>query len=219
MPLPATGSMWPARADMGVTVFEHILFILGLSFSMLLMVRARTERYYQYASQHDDLTGLYNRRALFERGSVLHAQAMNTGRPLAALMLDLDWFKSINDRYGHRMGDEVLTLFAKLLLEMAPEHGICARLGGEEFLMLVPDTTQKGARLLADTIHDRLPETIASLPPECSVSIGISINLDTDTSLDCLIARADEALYAAKTAGRNCTRTWTLTSAEAQIAQ
>lgn len=220
IPLPATGSIWPSRVDMGVTIYEHTLFILGLSFSMLLMVRARTERHYQYASRHDDLTGLYNRRALFEQGAIMHTRTMDTGVSLAAVMCDLDWFKAINDQYGHAMGDKVLVLFSNVLLELAPERSICARLGGEEFLMLVPDTSPEDVQHLADTIHARLAEAMSSLPPDCTASIGISTSTSTSTdandSLDHLITRADQALYAAKTAGRDCTQVWTARLANAE---
>lgn len=209
IPVPATANTWMARPDMAVTILGNIVFVLGISFSVLIMVRERTEQQYLYASRHDALTGLFNRRALFDQGTALLSRATTVdAASLGALMCDLDWFKQVNDQHGHSMGDAVLTAFANLLRELTPDNGVCARLGGEEFLMLVPDQPDANVGELAERLRARFQDILKPLPSATTVSIGVSFARAADHSLDRLLIRADQALYAAKAAGRNCVKPW-----------
>ena len=153
----------------------------------------------------DTLTRLLNRRALFESGGERFAEAMRHGRPFAALLLDLDHFKSINDRFGHASGDAVLAALADALRDTARASDLVGRLGGEEFAVLAAETHAAGALGLAERVRSAVSAIrVEGLPP-ITVSIGVADLSAGDTRLDGLIARADRALYAAKRRGRDRT--------------
>jgi len=153
----------------------------------------------------DVLTGLPNRRAFFERAELELRRRQRHGAPLSLIAIDIDYFKLINDRYGHESGDRVLQIFAEETRRQLRDVDMPARLGGEEFLILLPDTGIERAEVVAE----RLREALAALAIERSghtirftVSLGLTGAQD-DEALDALIRRADTALYEAKTAGRN----------------
>lgn len=152
----------------------------------------------------DPLTGLANRRMALAHGTRVIEAGRRHGRTLSAVMVDLDHFKSINDRHGHAVGDAVLVRVAALLAAATPPGGLCARLGGEEFLLLLPDAAIKDAKALAAGIRESLArEEWPDLPVgHLSASFGVAASDDSPT-LDDLIARADRALLAAKAAGRD----------------
>jgi two-component system cell cycle response regulator len=151
----------------------------------------------------DGLTGVYNRRHLEEQLLVHHRAAQRHGRPLTVLMLDLDHFKQINDSYGHAGGDTVLRTVTGRLQGLLRGGDIIGRWGGEEFLLILPDTPDDAAAALAE----RVRSTIGGAPVElgeCSVPVTPSGGSATgDEDPDALTRRADEALYRAKSAGRN----------------
>lgn len=154
---------------------------------------------------HDELTGLYNRRHAVERLAKLRQIASRTDTALVVAYLDLDHFKHINDRHGHQAGDEVLAGFAALLRERLGENDFAARLGGEEFLLVMAETdpVAAGARVEAlrrDTEILRFPSLPAGF--HVTVSIGLAAWQRPET-VDELLARADRALYDAKHGGRN----------------
>ena len=154
----------------------------------------------------DTLTGLPNRRSFIERMEQELSRFQRNGEPTAVLMLDLDHFKQINDRYGHAHGDAVLRHFASLVNESLRKMDMVGRLGGEEFAILMPDTDLDGARLFAERLRKRLEQS--PCPSEqgeisVTVSIGLTLFADQDLSYDPALARADEALYRAKELGRN----------------
>lgn len=152
----------------------------------------------------DELTGLENRRAFFDRGQTLANYCERNGLPLSVAMIDADHFKQINDRYGHAVGDAVLRKLADQLKHSLRKSDVCGRMGGEEFAMLLPDTSLTEANALAE----RFCKSYAATPMRDSegavantVSIGVASNgYDIEHLLHC----ADEALYQAKAAGRNC---------------
>jgi two-component system, cell cycle response regulator len=156
----------------------------------------------------DQLTGLHNRRYMSRHLDNLIAQAKTTGRPLAFLILDIDFFKAVNDTYGHDVGDEVLREFAKRISANIRGIDLACRYGGEEFVVVMPDTDVA----FAYTVAERLRQYIETTPVEIScapdvlnvtVSIGIA-KWDGDTdSAEALLHRADQALYSAKRTGRN----------------
>jgi diguanylate cyclase (GGDEF)-like protein len=168
--------------------------------------RARLFQEVQSLALTDPLTGLQNRRSLFELGRVEFARAKRMKRPFCCMMLDLDHFKRINDEYGHLIGDQVLQEFATRCNSSVREVDLVGRYGGEELIILLPETDRKTSMQVAE----RLRTSIASTPikvfdKEISVtaSIGVAAEDENTTDLETLIARADQAMYIAKHKGRN----------------
>ena len=207
-PAPPKQIVWQHWPDFALVMFEGLFFAICLSFGVLMMVRARAEQNYRHAALHDALTGLPNRRALFERGQALLAQARASGSDIAVLMCDLDWFKQVNDRFGHEAGDRVLVCFAQVLRQVAGEQTLHARLGGEEFVVVAANLGPLGAQALAARLRSNLSAQAGVLPCRLTVSVGVACSRHVGYDLDRLLARADQALYAAKTAGRDCIRVW-----------
>lgn len=160
----------------------------------------------QHLAKTDELTGLYNRHYFFEQGEREFERARRYQKPLAAIMFDLDHFKPINDQYGHVIGDEVLRGVAQRCLENTREIDILARYGGDEFSMLLPETSLPGARRIAKRLHQK----IASHPVETSagefsitISLGVAAIDSNMPDLKTLLNHADAASYRAKEDGRN----------------
>jgi diguanylate cyclase (GGDEF)-like protein len=152
----------------------------------------------------DALTGLPNRRAMNETLKRMAALAGRTTQPLAAIAFDLDRFKSINDRYGHEAGDAALSAVGECLREHLRESDFAARIGGEEFLILAPDTDVEGARVLAEKLRDAMGrEDVAPLLEPLTASFGVAVMPFNATSGEALVRRADRACYLAKERGRN----------------
>lgn len=158
------------------------------------------------AALEDELTGLHNRRAFFEFGMQALKQARRNKTSLAAVMFDLDHFKVINDTHGHEAGDEVLRRVGALLKAKVREADIAARIGGEEFAILLTNSTPGEAREMAERLlllirSNGIPFRNVQIAP--TASFGLAMMSDTDTRLEPLLARADEAMYESKTGGRN----------------
>ncbi|PWB35123.1 GGDEF domain-containing protein [Pseudomonas sp. SDI] len=153
------------------------------------------------ASCTDALTGLNNRRAFFDHALAQHAQCQQGCEEIAVLMLDIDHFKQINDTFGHAAGDQVLQHIGAVISTCLRDDDIAGRLGGEEFAVLLPDTSQATACAIAE----RLRALIAQLSSEYPVtaSIGLSCATAADSDLDTLLSSADKAMYRAKASGRN----------------
>ncbi len=154
----------------------------------------------------DPLTGLYNRRRIGERAQQLIAECQRHKQPLSIVLCDLDHFKLINDQYGHETGDEVLSRVGKVLGQGVRIFDCVGRWGGEEFLLLLPQTDLEGAYVVADRLRNRIAaqfdgKTSGSL--SVTATMGVSLFRSTDT-LERAISRADAALYAGKASGRNC---------------
>lgn len=159
------------------------------------------------ASIRDELTGLHNRRFLMSRLHEEYERARRNGTMLGLLMLDIDYFKNINDRYGHPAGDEVLRSVAQNLAFMLREYDVAGRYGGEEFVVVSTGTTAEDLVRLADRIRERIEslEMHGKAPAlRVTVSIGVSALEECD-SAESLLKRADVALYRAKHRGRNRT--------------
>ncbi|GAA6153960.1 diguanylate cyclase [Pseudoteredinibacter isoporae] len=155
-------------------------------------------------ANRDFLTGAYNRRYFFTNASCVHKQAKTENTPLAVAVLDIDFFKKINDNYGHDVGDGVLKFFSKALNE-ALERFLVARAGGEEFFVLMPGLNNQQACTLMDKVRDLISKSAIEIGQNTltiSFSTGIS-NLYMD-SIDAQLKVADQALYRAKESGRNC---------------
>ena len=155
----------------------------------------------------DYLTGVFNRRHFMERAEIELSRATRYGGDLAILMMDIDLFKQINDRYGHKVGDNVLKKLAEVCFVTLRTVDIFGRLGGEEFAILLPQTD----RVAAAQVAERLRESIAQakvpleggLPVQFTVSIGVTSISSKDDNIDVLLNIADAALYDAKNSGRN----------------
>ena len=160
---------------------------------------------FEKASTTDFLTGLNNRRQLLRLGAPLLALA-NRNNCLAVAMIDVDFFKRVNDEYGHDVGDIVLKKVADLMNERFRRSDIIARYGGEEFCILAPSLTTKQAFELFDTFRDTVARTSIKISDTQSIKITLSIGVTTDLcpDLDDMIVSADYLLYRAKHNGRNC---------------
>lgn len=155
----------------------------------------------------DELTGLYGRRHFMSLAERELARLRRTGAPLVVLMLDLDRFKRVNDTHGHAVGDLVLRELGAVLRDALRELDIAGRLGGEEFAVLLPDTTidqglEVAERLRAAMAQRRVAVSETAVEIACTVSIGVASNRPNEP-LDALLNRADQAMYAAKRAGRD----------------
>ena len=155
----------------------------------------------------DYLTGVFNRRHFMERAEQELHRAHRYGTPLSLFMLDIDHFKNINDRYGHKVGDEVLKALATVSQSTLRNVDLLGRLGGEEFAILLPETTQEDALEAAERLRQTLSATQfpleEGLPVQFAVSIGVAALAAPTDNLDVLLNRADRGLYAAKNMGRN----------------
>ena len=196
------------RLTLAITVLV-LLSLLVVGALMLALLRLNHQRAaVARLSQIDELTRLGNRRYLLEAAEVLHQQSRRNGQPLSLALLDLDHFKRLNDTYGHPAGDQVLVTFAEALKEATRQADIVARMGGEEFCVLMPDTPAGGALELAERIRQRiatLSQQELGIPASITVSLGLATGDGESSNFDSLYSRADRALYLAKANGRNCT--------------
>ena len=154
----------------------------------------------------DALTGVYSRRWWFDMAEKEFSRARRYNRTFSLLMADLDWFKQINDTHGHEAGDRVLNQFGQMLRQTCRKSDVIGRLGGEEFTVLLPETSAKAAQRLATRITEGCLTVIVDPmagDARCSCSIGVTEVRPDDERLDGVLTRADQALYAAKRAGRN----------------
>ncbi len=154
----------------------------------------------------DELTGLYNRRAFFDMAYGAFKHACRFQRELAAVVIDLDHFKLVNDNYGHLAGDLVLRALAACIQENVREVDVVGRLGGEEFALVLPETSAQEAAGLAERLRLAVGElqiSVRGLSVGCTASLGVSSLGPGVETLETLISRADAALYSAKRGGRN----------------
>ncbi len=175
-----------------------------------LTERKRLEAQLEQLARTDALTGLSNRRD-FEELSLRELQrARRLDRPLTLLMLDVDHFKRVNDRYGHAVGDQVLQGVAQVCRAQLREIDLLARLGGEEFTIVLPEAGQTFGIDIAERLRQAVQDWVLRLASgdeiRCTVSVGVTSRIDTDEAVATILARADQALYAAKEAGRNQVR-------------
>lgn len=190
-----------------LTVFtlETILYAVGTAFIVMLMVKDHHVHVYRTAASTDPLTGLLNRRAFMENALTLCKQQGKRGEPVATLMFDLDHFKTINDRFGHSAGDDVLRLFGQVVRASTRADDIIGRFGGEEFIAIVPGGWESASKI-SERVRlsfEAAGAKVGNHTIGATVSIGAATCYDPVTEIDALIARADTALYRAKHEGRN----------------
>jgi two-component system cell cycle response regulator len=156
----------------------------------------------------DQLTGLFNRRYMSRHLGTLIANANSTGKPVSFLILDIDFFKQVNDTHGHDIGDEVLREFATRISANVRGIDLACRYGGEEFVVVMPDTDLNFAYMVAERLRQAVadaPFRISSGPGQLpvTISIGVTASEGTGDTAEALLKRADQALYRAKRDGRN----------------
>ncbi|HEX7563607.1 MAG TPA: GGDEF domain-containing protein [Bradyrhizobium sp.] len=194
-----SGSIW-------VTVFsvELVLYAVGTVFVIFMLVSERTVTAHRTAASMDPLTGMFNRRGFAEATSRVIEREANAGRPVTVLIFDIDHFKSINDRFGHPAGDEILKLFATVVVNTLRISDLSGRIGGEEFAALLPCSLEEGV-IAAERVREAFADSgivVEEGPVDTTVSIGVAGG-PAGTELEVLLASADTALYQAKRSGRN----------------
>ena len=188
-------------------IFEGAFVCICAAYLFGGLAKDRIAARYRRASLTDPLTGVANRRGFFETGERLLMRARFARQPTALIMFDLDRFKSINDRYGHHAGDEVLTAFCRLATSSLRPNDLFGRIGGEEFASLLPITGRRDALRLAERVRaafEAAYHTIGEHRLSTTVSVGVAIADNSSLDLDTLLKHADRALGRAKRAGRNC---------------
>ncbi len=189
----------PAGIYLAVANFMALLLTVGF----MTVATRRLQQILERRSTHDPLTQVLNRRGF---GDAYARETDNLRRrrlPLTLLSIDLDYFKSINDRYGHAVGDQVLAHVATVIKDALRESDCVARFGGEEFVVLMPDMPVHNALGVAERIRALLRESSHAGLPSCTVSIGVACQASVVEGLEELLSRADAALYLAKERGRD----------------
>jgi diguanylate cyclase (GGDEF)-like protein len=184
----------------------YLVVALALHATLVSLVVHRLLAELRHKARHDPLTGLLNRRAMEDAIDTQMQRGRRTGETHSLLMLDLDHFKSINDRYGHAAGDRVLQHAAAVLQAHVRKIDQVGRVGGEEFLVLMPGASLDTARHVAERLREQLAADevlVNGTGVKLSVSIGIAEWVDRSEASSRLLVRVDAALYEAKAQGRN----------------
>ncbi len=156
----------------------------------------------QYISNVDDLTNIFNRRKLNEILEIEYDRCKQSNREISLILMDVDLFKSINDTFGHNVGDKVLAQLGEILKNNVSQSDKAGRWGGEEFLIICPETESEGALMLAEKIRKVISNYDFKLDYNVTCSFGVATSIETDTITD-LMLKADKGLYKAKKGGRN----------------
>ena len=183
---------------------ELTLYAVGTVFIIFLLVSERTVSVHKTAASVDPLTGLLNRRGFGEATTRMIEREAKAGRPITVMIFDIDHFKSVNDRFGHAAGDDVLRVFAHVVASTLRITDLVGRVGGEEFAALLPCSMEE-ALLAGERVREAFQQSgvaIDDAPLETTVSIGVAGG-PANTELEVLMASADTALYQAKRGGRN----------------
>jgi diguanylate cyclase (GGDEF)-like protein len=206
LPFPG-GVLPPSPHWFPFGLFEMTFHIFCMSFLLVNMAKERAELRQRRNSLIDPLTGVANRRAFFEEGEALLRRAQSEGRSVVLLAFDLDRFKSINDTFGHQVGDKVLARFCDVACAAIRTRDLFGRFGGEEFACLMPDMSLRVAAAIAEDIRTAFsasPIVVGSERIVVTVSVGVAMPNEAGWKLDQLFTTADRALYRAKAKGRNC---------------
>ena len=201
----------PRSHSFGATMVHAMTFLIGYplmivnGFGFILLCKLQDDRKMEELATVDGLTGLLNRRAFFERTETARALSIRLQKPVALMMLDIDHFKRLNDRFGHATGDEALIVFAHTVRGVLREQDVMGRLGGEEFALAMPGTDLAGALQAAERLRSKVsgaPVLTDGNAYIMTVSIGVVV-IDPNEPINSALARADRALYSAKSNGRN----------------
>jgi len=191
---------------MTVLSFEALMFTIAIAFILLAMAKERAELRHRTAALVDPLTGIANRRAFLEQVAALAERQYGKTRPAAVLLADLDHFKSINDRFGHAVGDQVLQIFAGVASAKLGPCDLIGRLGGEEFVIVLYNAGREKGLAIAERIRLTFESAAAEVdgrPVGGTVSMGMVVSESGLRDVPGLLVQADEALYCAKERGRN----------------
>jgi diguanylate cyclase (GGDEF)-like protein len=191
---------------MTVLSFEALLLTISDAFILLAIAKERTELRHRTAAMVDPLTGVANRRSFLQDAALIAKRHIGNPRPTAVLLIDLDHFKSINDRFGHAVGDSVLAIFAEAARKSMRGSDLIGRMGGEEFAAILVETSRDKASEVAERIRAsfaHLAQEVDGHRVEATVSIGLVHCLERTLDIAELLTRADHALYYAKERGRN----------------
>ena len=194
------GLLEPSGTQITYLMAYTITFLL-LTLGLILMAAERMRIEFEHMATHDSLTNALTRRHMDEACRMELQRSRRSGRSMALLMMDLDHFKAVNDTHGHQTGDQVLINFVIKVNALLRPSDQLGRFGGEEFMLLLPETSLDDATQVAERIR-----TVCAEPgqqPGCTVSIGVASLLDSRDSMEALLARADAAMYRAKDNGRN----------------
>ena len=193
---------WPTIMSYGIGGLLPIVGTMGF----LLMSTERSQKDLERMASEDPLTGAYNRRALAQFGVREMARARRHGTPLSVIVIDIDYFKRINDELGHAAGDLALVETVRRLQKNLRSEDYLGRMGGEEFLILLPDTDIEQAQVLAERVQQDFanhPMTLLEQHRSITLSGGITLLSASDSFFDDMLKRADDAMYTAKVLGRN----------------
>jgi diguanylate cyclase (GGDEF)-like protein len=196
-------------------IFEAIFYAFCIAYMFGGVARERVALWYKEASLTDPLTGVANRRDFLQRCTALLRRTTFEHSPSALLLFDLDEFKSINDTYGHHIGDHALMEFCRVAASVLRPNDIFGRIGGEEFGCLIPHASLNEGRDIADRIRMQFEAVQLPVPEStitATVSVGVAASVGPDRDLASLIMSADRALYRAKANGRNRVEWSTLVS-------
>jgi diguanylate cyclase (GGDEF)-like protein len=203
---PDDGIHSVARGWIAVFAIEILLYVVGTAFIVLILAKDRTVHLYKTAATTDPLTGLLNRRGFFEAAGLVMGRSRKSMAPVSVLAFDLDHFKSINDRFGHALGDRVLEMFTETARKSVRATDLLGRLGGEEFAAMLYDTTRDKAVAVAERIRESFAaatQEINGRPLGATVSIGLAYCEQSALDVSEMLAQSDQALYFAKENGRN----------------
>jgi diguanylate cyclase (GGDEF)-like protein len=185
--------------------YEALSEFANLSRELEMRIAARTSEL-EKLSMIDPLTGVANRRHFEARADVEIAAARRNGQPLAIVVIDIDHFKHVNDSYGHAIGDAVLQRFARVVEYHVRPSDLIARIGGEEFALLLPHSDQESGVAVAERVRTAVaaePFKVVSASVPITASFGAALLAPSDENINAPLSRADAALYRAKAAGRN----------------
>jgi diguanylate cyclase (GGDEF)-like protein len=204
----------PTQIGMAVATLVFASFVISatrkLSEAMETAFRLTHEMAYahsiaNHAAQTDELTGLKNRRAFFQQAEQAYEHCKRNRVPLSVLMLDIDHFKRINDSYGHQAGDKVLRQIGAVICESIRDADLCGRLGGEEFALLLTDTSIDDAQATAELLRQAIARLACEHAEGITASLGVASMNAVDQDVHMLLNDADKALFRAKAQGRNQT--------------
>jgi diguanylate cyclase (GGDEF)-like protein len=190
----------------GAIYFESIAFALGTAVFVLALVKERNEAAGRMAARSDPLTGIANRAGFMESAERVVARCRHDGTPVSAMMIDLDRFKLVNDKYGHAVGDDVIRKFCEITTAALRPTDVFGRLGGEEFAVVLPGSSIETAYVRAERVRTAFAancRVLGNHQVDATVSCGVSVNLEANETLGTLLEEADTALYRAKAEGRN----------------
>jgi diguanylate cyclase (GGDEF)-like protein len=193
-------------------MYLHVSFLtlpagfMAMGMFVILMLASDLSEQMMEIAVRDQLTGVLNRRGLGEQGAAAYARSRRTDSPVSVIITDIDRFKAINDEFGHAVGDEALVHFSRLLLDARRADDVIARIGGEEFAVILPGTDLRNTMKIADSLCAKIeatPMQVDGRELKMTASFGVASISDRDSCLSDTIVRADRALYRSKRAGRN----------------